>query len=315
MKNTEESESSGSRAVVASPSQENPRHYRMKLDVLGEVLQRLQESSYEEAALPDFEDRLWQHFNRLPARYALDVNVERAEDVLTHLRLLKLAEDPATRPAFVMYRVVLSTPTFGSSPNFEPITPGSKLVDSAVNATLATRFLTCFAAYFADRCMRLPFQPSISLNSLVRDGFLFLLSELGLNIQEAHAFSTADGFSLNVFVVAGWSQEETDGLKDALGNEILKLKKLITKTQQTFDRALSTLPVTQHGMIWESYLVFVSQEGVPVETSLSVYRRYEDYIKLLLKSGRGLEAAENLIDVLSRVGEVGNRGTFNLCAE
>nr|VDD42580.1 unnamed protein product [Brassica oleracea] len=36
MKNTEESESSGSRAVVASPSQENPRHYRMKLDV-GEV--------------------------------------------------------------------------------------------------------------------------------------------------------------------------------------------------------------------------------------------------------------------------------------
>ncbi|CAF1925955.1 unnamed protein product [Brassica napus] len=278
MKNTEESESSGSRAVVASPSQENPRHYRMKLDVLGEVLQRLQESSYEEAALPDFEDRLWQHFNRLPARYALDVNVERAEDVLTHLRLLKLAEDPATRPAFVMYRVVLSTPTFGSSPNFEPITPGSKLVDSAVNATLATR-------------------------------------ELGLNIQEAHAFSTADGFSLNVFVVAGWSQEETDGLKDALGNEILKLKKLITKTQQTFDRALSTLPVTQHGMIWESYLVFVSQEGVPVETSLSVYRRYEDYIKLLLKSGRGLEAAENLIDVLSRVGEVGNRGTFNLCAE
>jgi len=33
-------------------------------------------------------------------RYALDVNVERAEDVLTHQRLLKLAEDPATRPVF-----------------------------------------------------------------------------------------------------------------------------------------------------------------------------------------------------------------------
>ena len=68
MKNTDESESSGSRAVVASPSHENPRHYRMKLDVFGEVLQRLQESSYEEASLPDFEDQLWQHFNRLPAR-------------------------------------------------------------------------------------------------------------------------------------------------------------------------------------------------------------------------------------------------------
>lgn len=33
-------------------------------------------------------------------RYALDVNVERAEDVLTHKRLLHLAEDPANRPVF-----------------------------------------------------------------------------------------------------------------------------------------------------------------------------------------------------------------------
>lgn len=45
----------------------------------------------------------------------------------------------------------------------------------------------------------------------MRNGFLFqltsLLGDLGLNIQEAHAFSTADGFSLDVFVVDGWSQE------------------------------------------------------------------------------------------------------------
>lgn len=34
-----------------------------------------------------------------------------------------------------------------------------------------------------------------------------LLSELGLNIQEAHAFSTADGFSLDVFVVDGWPHD------------------------------------------------------------------------------------------------------------
>ncbi|KAK9047888.1 hypothetical protein SSX86_033150, partial [Deinandra increscens subsp. villosa] len=32
--------------------------------------------------------------------YALDVNVERAEDVITHKRVLKMAEDPANRPAF-----------------------------------------------------------------------------------------------------------------------------------------------------------------------------------------------------------------------
>ena len=29
----------------------------------------------------------------------MDVNVERAEDVLTHKRLLRLAHDPANRPA------------------------------------------------------------------------------------------------------------------------------------------------------------------------------------------------------------------------
>jgi UTP:GlnB (protein PII) uridylyltransferase len=29
-----------------------------------------------------------------------------------------------------------------------------------------------------------------------------LLSDVGLNIQEAHAFSTTDGYSLDVFVVA-----------------------------------------------------------------------------------------------------------------
>lgn len=33
-------------------------------------------------------------------RYASDVNVERAEDVLMHKRLLDIAEDPENRPAF-----------------------------------------------------------------------------------------------------------------------------------------------------------------------------------------------------------------------
>lgn len=32
-------------------------------------------------------------------RYALDVNVQRPEDVLMHKRLLHLAHDPARRPA------------------------------------------------------------------------------------------------------------------------------------------------------------------------------------------------------------------------
>nr|GEY99013.1 serine/threonine-protein kinase STY46-like [Tanacetum cinerariifolium] len=31
-----------------------------------------------------------------------------------------------------------------------------------------------------------------------------LLSDIGLNIREAHVFSTTDGYSLDVFVVDGW---------------------------------------------------------------------------------------------------------------
>jgi UTP:GlnB (protein PII) uridylyltransferase len=34
-----------------------------------------------------------------------------------------------------------------------------------------------------------------------------LLSDVGLDIQEAHAFSTTDGYSLDVFVVKGWALE------------------------------------------------------------------------------------------------------------
>ncbi|KAD5802791.1 hypothetical protein E3N88_14151 [Mikania micrantha] len=84
-------------------------------------------------------------------------------------------------------------------------------------------------------------------------------------------------------------------------------QKLVTRTRRTFDRALCALPVTQHDRIWEPYLVFVSQRGVPIETSLRVYRRYlkydpghiEDLIEFLLNSGLWQEAAERLAGVLN----------------
>ncbi|KAI5001318.1 hypothetical protein ZWY2020_025968 [Hordeum vulgare] len=37
--------------------------------------------------------------------YAMDVNVERAEDVLTHKRILELAGDPVQRPSFALRAV------------------------------------------------------------------------------------------------------------------------------------------------------------------------------------------------------------------
>ncbi|XP_037492898.1 serine/threonine-protein kinase STY17 isoform X2 [Jatropha curcas] len=245
----EDLESCGSRAVE-SYSQANPRHHMQKLEVYNEVLRRIQDFNYEEANLPGFDDQLWLHFNRLPARYALDVNVERAEDVLTHKRLLQLAEDPANRPAFEVRLVqvypvsngmsidsghadaamkedaqssyvsirqsIHPPPTFGSSPNLEALAFQANRYhvedgDSAVNSMHLSRPMHEITFSTVDR-------PKL-LSELT-----FLLAEIGLNIQEAHAFSTVDGYSLDVFVVDGWPHEETEVLKNAVQKEIQKFK-------------------------------------------------------------------------------------------
>ncbi|XP_060195638.1 serine/threonine-protein kinase STY17-like isoform X4 [Lycium barbarum] len=156
----DDNESCGSRAMEPSASPKHSRLQRQKVQVFNEVLSRLQDLNLEEADLPGFEDQLWLHFNRLPARYALDVNVERAEDVLVHRRLLQLAEDLENRPAFDVRLVQLTS----------------------------------------------------------------IVSEIGLNIEEAHVFSTVDGFSLDVFVVDGWQYEETGLLKGELQKGIMRSK-------------------------------------------------------------------------------------------
>ena len=66
----EDLESCGSRAVESLSPAAHPRHQRQKFEVYSEVLRRIQDFNYEEAALPGFDDQLWLHFNRLPARYS-----------------------------------------------------------------------------------------------------------------------------------------------------------------------------------------------------------------------------------------------------
>ncbi|KAF7829015.1 serine/threonine-protein kinase STY17 isoform X1 [Senna tora] len=266
----EDIESCGSRAYVQSPQAHPPQH-RKKLEVYNEVLRRIQELDCEEANVPGFDDQLWLHFNRLPARYALDVNVERAEDVLAHKRLLKLAEDPANRPVFQVRLVqvypygcsnfvdsmhsdpsekedaqssfnysfkqgrVHPPPTFGSSSNLEALarqTSKNNFEDGDGDMDVTP----CFS-----RSRDILFLVSISCPSKIRpmheitfstvdkpkvlSQLTSLLGEMGLNIQEAHAFSTIDGFSLDVFVVEGWPNEETEELKRVLEKEILKFKR------------------------------------------------------------------------------------------
>ncbi|KAL1811621.1 hypothetical protein DCAR_0623741 [Daucus carota subsp. sativus] len=237
----EDNESCSSRVVESMGV--NSRQERMKLEVYNEVLWRLKDSNHPEAQDSDFDDQLWAHFNRLPTRYALDVNVERAEDVLTHKKLLLEAHDPANRPVFDVRLVQVSPasnghtddsidssspkkevvqsihppPAFGSSPNLESLAIDTKKNhaqdrDSATNASTKSSRPMHEITFSADDKPKL-------LSQLTS-----LLAEIGLNIQEAHAFSTVDGYSLDVFVVDGWPFEETEQLRTTLAKEVLKIE-------------------------------------------------------------------------------------------
>ncbi|KAM0025790.1 putative dual-specificity kinase TKL-Pl-4 family [Helianthus debilis subsp. tardiflorus] len=249
----EGNESCSSRSMSPSPSPSRTaannssghRHQMKKLEVYNEVLNRLKESNNEEANEPGFDDELLAHFNRLPTRYALDVNVERAEDVLMHKRLLHLAHDPANRPAFEVRLVQVSAttdgssddviysssptqqpansihhppPAFGSSPNLEALALEANESqvqngDSAVNSYSTLPRPMHEITFSTDDKPKL-------LSQLTA-----LLAEVGLNIQEAHAFSTVDRYSLDVFVVDGWPYEETEQLRTALEKKLFKLEK------------------------------------------------------------------------------------------
>ncbi len=53
----------------------------------------------------------------------------------------------------------------------------------------------------------LSFRSEWNLDGIIGLQLSALLADVGLNIREAHVFSTVDGYSLDVFVVDGWPTE------------------------------------------------------------------------------------------------------------
>ncbi|XP_050365037.1 serine/threonine-protein kinase STY46-like isoform X2 [Argentina anserina] len=211
------------------------RKQKLKVNIYNEVLVRLKRSDVPEAQQPGFEDELWAHFNRLPTRYALDVNVERAQDVLMHKRLLHMAHDPATRPA-VEVRLVQVNSSSGSNSSRKADTqcagfagkqshppPAFGLSEDLELAFEAKKLQVQHGNDTANAVPRPMHEITISTNDKPKllSELTSLLSDIGLNIQEAHAFSTTDGYSLDVFVVDGWKCEESERLRQALAKEIL----------------------------------------------------------------------------------------------
>jgi hypothetical protein len=60
-----------SSAASGAQSRKQQQQQRHKLEVYTQVLRRLQDGGVPEGRSPGFEDELWCHFNRLPARYVL----------------------------------------------------------------------------------------------------------------------------------------------------------------------------------------------------------------------------------------------------
>ncbi|KAL6005495.1 hypothetical protein ACLOJK_006062 [Asimina triloba] len=230
-------------------------------DVRNDVYNRLMENGNEEAVSnPRFREQLDAHFSRLPPSYGLDVNVDRAEDVLMHQKILAEAKDPEKRPVFhvrfVETRVdgngdvqesmgILSTSRGCSNTEQEADTPSnasplsktwdreidfepcSKLEDlnlevgkNAEDVEERNHTGTCSGR---QDVLKFPVH-EIVFSTIDKPKLLSqlsaLLSDIGLNIREAHVFSTTDGYSLDVFVIDGWPVEDTDGLHKALEKAI-----------------------------------------------------------------------------------------------
>ncbi|RYR36946.1 hypothetical protein Ahy_A09g041888 isoform A [Arachis hypogaea] len=274
-----------------SSSPAHTRQQRQRLEVYNEVLRRLKDSGVSEAMQPGFDDQLWNHFNRLPARfsilslslsqrrhvysclrfdeemrgvkcrYALDVNVERAADVLMHKRLLHLAHDPVNRPAIEVRLVqvppvtdansaytvqsdaienesyqsspkyssgqsIHPPPAFGSSPNLEALA-----LEASNPEEMDEEHSVHASAQYSRPMHEITFSTDDKPKLLSQ--LTALLAEIGLNIQEAHAFSTTDGYSLDVFVVDGWPYDETEKLKTALEKEVIKIERRSMSSRQS----------------------------------------------------------------------------------
>ena len=84
--------------------------------------------------------------------------------------------------------------------------------------------------------------------------------------------------------------------------QLLASSRRVTRARRVCDRALMSLPATQHERVWEVYIRFVGQKHVPTDTALRVWRRYvrfdpaaaEDFVELLERRGRPGEAAAQL---------------------
>ncbi|GFH24910.1 uncharacterized protein HaLaN_22787 [Haematococcus lacustris] len=208
---------------MASGGQHLYARRKTKHEICEAYLAQLAKRDDLDCSSPEFKAQVRAHFDRLPTRYALDVNIQ-SLDVLSHKRLLDEARaDPtavsfAVRPVEIMQlprvprnRGHLPKPAFGSSPNLQALALEAAQADwigpGSYNASQDDQSSSNHPDGSADAVAFY----EITVASIDQPKLLSRLSEalsdLGLNIREAHAFNTSDRFSLDVFVVDQLQQQ------------------------------------------------------------------------------------------------------------
>ncbi|CAM0874704.1 unnamed protein product [Alopecurus aequalis] len=172
-------------------------------DICGEVFKPLVARGHLEAAAVErvaaFRAWLQAHFARLPARYQHYVDIDKAEDVLIHLKVLEEAKYNARRPAFHSQHIKmegLDGETSGESTGISH----RQIHEVTFGAIDKPRLLSQLSC---------------------------LLHDSGLNIRDIDVFSTKDGYCLATFVIDGAFQRkkhlngDTTCLDNALESSIL----------------------------------------------------------------------------------------------
>ncbi|XP_006653907.1 serine/threonine-protein kinase STY8-like [Oryza brachyantha] len=197
------------------------------------IYDRLVAIGNEEAiSNPSLRLELDEHIERLPTSYSIDLDVNKPEEVLLHRRILADCADPDKRPIFhARFLRVESGSTPRENGNGGGFLPVNLRDDEFTESEPYERMMEDlslergkggddFEAISARRDPKDILVHEIIFSSNDKPKLLSklsaLLSEIGLNIREAHVFSTTDGFCLDVFVVDGWDTEETDGLLQKL---------------------------------------------------------------------------------------------------
>lgn len=182
-------------------------------DIKHEIYMRLMESGNEEVVSnPDFWELIDSHFSRLPPSYSLDVNIDKAEEVLLHQKILAEAKDPEKQPAFRVRFLKHEDVNLDARRDAEDIVDERHPAE-AISGRQEAREHPVYEIIFS----------TVDKPKLLSQ-LSSLLSDIGLNIREAHVFSTTDGYSLDVFVVDGWPAEDVDRLQKLVEAGIAKLK-------------------------------------------------------------------------------------------